>query len=571
MRLHKIAQQSRLHRKALCLAFLLLLLCLLPLPLLPRSGGPQLESVPAPTRKVVLVPLDGRPPCRQFVVDLGKIASLDVVVPPTELQDYYSQPGETKAMQAWLRQEAEGSDALIVSIDQLLYGGLLAAREKEAKPEEEEALLLLLRDIRAAHPELPIYAFSILPRLQPQDSIDGYQERRDIVAFARLVGKQAAGLPADEAEIERLRAAIPGASLARYLAHFEKNQEINERLIDLAKEGVITRLVLGQDDGEPYGIPNIEKFALKGAIASAGLTESQVYLTHGADELAATLLACHQERGKAPLRFYVKYAEKSARERIMPYMAISAEECLREKIELLGGTIADSPEEADVLLAVSANDSEKDTLGSRRKLARWIGAHALKKPTGLIDMSVHFDAKETVLPLLLETGLPTGSLAAYAGWNTMSNAAGTAVAESALFVRALQEASEDGPAQNAALANIRFVQNRILEDNFYLKSIISDVNHALKRAGYTNTADLDLTKNYRWANDMLLAELKARLAAYRWTKSFRAPFPLALPSGPRQIRLRDMTVDASFPWPRTFEIYLETTPTVELLPQGTAD
>ncbi len=566
MRIARITGWLSSHRRTMGLLLLFFLLILLPLPLLPRSGGTVLTSVPAPTKKIVLVPLDGRPPCRQFVVDLGKIAGLDVVVPPTELQDYYSQPGETKGMQAWLKQEAEGADALIVSIDQLLYGGLLAAREKEAKPEEEEALLTCLRDIRAAHPELPIYAFSILPRLQPQDSIDGYQERRDIVAYARLVGKQAAGVPVDEAEIERLREAIPPNSLARYLGHFQKNQELNERLITLAKEGVLSRLVLGQDDGEPYGIPNIEKFALKSAISGAGLTDKEVYLTHGADEIAATLLASHQERGKAPLRFYVKYAEESARERIMPYMAVSTEESLREKIELIGGTVTGSPEEADVLLAVSANDAEKDTLKSRRPLANWIAAHAEEKPTGLIDMSVHFDAEETVLPLLLETGVPTGSLAAYAGWNTMSNSAGTAVAETALFVRSLQEAQEDGPARNAALANIHFVQNRILEDNFYLKSTISDVNHALKKAGYRNTADLDLTKNYRWANAMVQTELKARLASYRWTKSFRAPFPLQLPSGTRQVRLRDMTVEASFPWPRTFEIYLETTPTVELLP-----
>ncbi len=566
MRINPAVRWLRRHRRAFSLGLLLLLLLLLPLPLLPHTGGEILEIVPAPTGKVVLIPLDGRPPCRQFVVDLGKIAGLEVVVPPSELQDYYSQPGDTRGMQAWLRQEAEGADALILSIDQLLYGGLLAAREEEASPPEEEALLSCLRNIRKDHPNLPIYAFSILPRLQPQDSIDGYEERRDIVAYARLVGRKAAGLPVDEGEIERLRAAIPKVSLDRYLAHFAKNQSLNERLIALAGEGVLTRLVLGQDDGEPYGIPNIEKFALKGAISSAGLSESQVYLTHGADEIAATLLAAHAQRGKSPLRFYVKYAEESAKTRIMPYMAVTTEESLQEKIQLVGGEIVPTPEEADILLAVSANDVSKDTLGSRRPLADWLARNAPHKPTGLIDMSVHFNAEETVLPLLLETGFPTGSLAAYAGWNTMSNAAGTAVAQSVLYVRSQREATEDGPAQNAALANIRFVQNRILEDGFYLKSIIGDVNGALKKAGYTNTADLDLTKNYRWANAMLRTELTARLASYRWSRSFQAPFDLPLPSGARRVRLKDMTVEASFPWPRTFEIYLETSPTVETIP-----
>ena len=50
--------------------------------------------------KIVLVPLDGRPPCRQFVIEAGKIRGYTVITPPSELQDYYSQPGDTQSDRA---------------------------------------------------------------------------------------------------------------------------------------------------------------------------------------------------------------------------------------------------------------------------------------------------------------------------------------------------------------------------------------------------------------------------------------------------------------------------------------
>lgn len=56
---------------------------------------PAYPAVPiAPERqlskKLLLVPLDGRPPCRQFVINAGRIAGFDIVTPPSRLQDYYS-------------------------------------------------------------------------------------------------------------------------------------------------------------------------------------------------------------------------------------------------------------------------------------------------------------------------------------------------------------------------------------------------------------------------------------------------------------------------------------------------
>ena len=529
-----------------------------------HPAGTPISPQETTEHHVVLVPLDGRPPCRQFVIDAGRIGGTEVVTPPHELQDYYSQPGDTKGMRRWLLEEVQAgqTDAIFLSVDQMLYGGLLTAREKQATPEEVEELLTFLHELHAANPAVPIYAFSILPRLTPQDTIDGYDERRDIMAYSRLVGRQAAGLPVDEEKLAALKAKIPPASLELYLAHFEENAALNERLIDLTHDGTITRLVLGQDDGEEYGIPNIEKYNLLGYIQDLSLTDRQVFLTHGADEIALSLLAAwHNEKAGYAPNIFVAYNDPGARDRVMPYMAVSTGVCTEEKIRLTGGTPAASPEEADFTLLVSTNDSDKDTLWSRGACVSLLEENIAKgQPTALVDLSKHFDSAETVLPQLIEAGFPVNRLLAYAGWNTTSNALGTAIAQACLYRSSLPAVTGDEQAIGLAAAQVRFLENRILEDYFYLKEDIDTINGSLKKAGYVNTADLDLDRNYRWANLMLRTSMTRHLLVYKNTAAFRAPFPVAAPSGTIYLQLHDMQADMSFPWPRTFEIYLETTP-----------
>ena len=563
-------------RRALLILVLVLLLALglWNLRALRHPAGTPVSPQETTAHHVILVPLDGRPPCRQFVIDAGRIGGTEVVTPPHELQDYYSQPGDTKAMRRWLLEEvAKGTiDAVFLSVDQLLYGGLLTAREKQATPAEVEEFLAFLRELHEANPAVPIYAFSILPRLTPQDTIDGYNERRDIMAYSRLAGRQAAGLPVDETKLAALKAKIPPASLERYLAHFRENATLNERLIDLTHEGTLTRLVLGQDDGEEYGIPNIEKYALLDYIKSLGLSDRQVFLTHGADEIALSLLAAwhNEQTGYAP-KIFVAYNDPGARDRVMPYMAVSTGVCTEEKIRLTGGSLAASPEEADFTLLVSTNDTDKDTLWSRGACVRLLEDNLAKgQPTALVDLSKHFNADETVLPQLIAAAFPVNHLLAYAGWNTTSNAIGTAVAQACLYRSSLPDVRDDDQAIGLAAAQVRFLENRILEDYFYLKEDIDIINGTLKKAGYTNTADLDLDRNYRWANMMLRASMTRHLRVYRQTDAFRAPFPVDAPSGTIWLQLHDLQADMSFPWPRTFEIYLETTPFFERLSSAPA-
>ncbi len=138
---------------------------------------------------------------------------------------------------------------------------------------------------------MPLHAFYILPRAIPQDGIEGWRERRALLAYARLLGRAGAGLPVDTEEMERLRAQFPDEYLQKYLAHFDESTALAAMLIGLTEEGVLTRLVLGQDDGEEYSVGNLKKSELAALMREKNIAPDRAMIVHGADEIALSMHA----------------------------------------------------------------------------------------------------------------------------------------------------------------------------------------------------------------------------------------------------------------------------------------
>ena len=519
----------------------------------------------AEKRPILLVPLDSRPPCREFVVNGGKIIGRTIVTPPTEYMDYYSKAGETTEMRQWLAENTGTADAVILSVDQLLSGGLLAAREAHISHADIDALAAYLRTLHTAHPTVPLHAFYILPRAIPQDGIEGWRERRALLAYARLLGRAGEGLPVDENEMERLREEFPPDDLEKYLAHFDESTALASMLIELTEEGTLTRLVLGQDDGEEFSVGNLKKAELSALLAQKNIAPERAMIVHGADEIALSMLARMavddlRARGGAPPRISLRYARDDMADAVFPFMAVSNDVTAREKIAMLGAALAEDDTSSDLTLLISAGDSGADTLGSRAPTAAAIKVMlAAGTPVALVDLSRHFHAEETLLPILIEKDVPVNALTAYAGWNTASNAIGTAVAEAVLYHCAMKNTATAEERERAAAANLAFLTGRVAEDEFYLKETIDRVNDALRRAGYANSADLDLTRNWRWANDLLMNDLSRRMRSYESTAAFRMP----VSQNGMTLRVVRSNITAYYPWPRTFEVRLEAAPVVE--------
>ena len=107
----------------------------LPLPPLapvPTAPEPHPTAKSEPLLRLLLLPLDSRPPCSDYVLRDSRLASVEILLPPQELMASYTSPGNFREMRQSLLSLARERqpDGIILSIDQLLAGGLLASLDK---------------------------------------------------------------------------------------------------------------------------------------------------------------------------------------------------------------------------------------------------------------------------------------------------------------------------------------------------------------------------------------------------------------------------------------------------------
>ncbi len=519
-----------------------------------KQQGEITNQMPKATKKVLLVPLDSRPPCGQLVADNGRTAGIELIIPPSETMDFYTLPGDTKKLRTWLNEEIKRCDEAIISVDQLLYGGLIASRNKSIKDDDITALAEYLKKLHGDNPNIKLHAFSILPRMNPPDFVEKYQDRKRLMEWSRLVHKYDDKPLSETAEkIQNLEAEIPPEQIKAYTEIYNRNLRLNCLLARLVADGTLEDLTFGQDDGEVYSLPNLKLKEFMHYIDKNRIPKDKLAILHGADEVALSILTNIISK-PGSFKVYVDYSSEKAANEVMPYMAISNQDTAKERLSFHNNIMVSTPEEADYILFISATDEE--TMDRRRYNAeKLLGYQQKGKPVALVDLSKNFTASEALLPILIKENVPVNSLIAYAGWNTASNSIGTAISQAEIYLTALSQTSEQ---DCVVYSNICNLNNRICEDYYYLKDVIDLVNDNLKKKGYSNVYDLDLEHNYKWAVDMMEDTMKQRLIRYKASNAFKRAFVVKN----TEYTVTDMQINTYFPWPRTFEINLTGSPTL---------
>ena len=236
-------------------------------------------------------------------------------------------------------------------------------------------------------------------------------------------------------------------------------------------------------------------------------------------------------------------------------MASDIKVVVEEKIKQLNGMIVSSSDEADFILFVSANDDDIISKARRIENANYI-SDLIKshKKVALVDLSTHFDKNETLLPVMIAQNVNINALIAYSGWNTVSNA----LAQAIIFCSSLNKSES---VLQVYADNLTFLNQRIIEDYFYLKDSIDAVNHALKKNGSYDTSYLNLGTEYEFATFVLRAVMHKKISDYKQTISFNEPIEIRTNNGTQKIKLKDLSVETlRFPWIRTFEIELKIKP-----------
>ena len=551
----------------------------------------SLPALPA-HEELLLVPLDSRPVCSTMVQKLGKLAGINVIVPPKELLDNYQEPAKSKKLWQWLQNKSANYNTSIISTDILLHGSLLQTRQHIASAQEQDyffsELNKLQKNITASPPRQSKYTnstdsdkhqlqlFSVIPRLLVSDEVypDCWYQWH-LMRYSQLLDMvQINGDYAMTKELMEYKGEIPADILSKYTSIFTQSQGFNERLLahllpkaknskNIANTQVNATVatnaplfIIGQDDSSPFGLPHMTATKLARHIEEH-TWQTQAQLTNGADEIAALLLTRHflQQSHWQP-KLFLAYGSPKTEFKHMPYMASSVGATLRNQAQLVNAQLVEEPNAADIILFVHCGDADaKPTAAEAEQLASYLKHD---KHVALIDLSANFEAEEMLLPLLLEQNISVNRLAAYAGWNTFSNSSGTALVQSIIFAGRLrqlqaQQSTTNNPLLIPALYadNLNFTIERMLEDYYYQKRIHPQLRPYLESFGTTPT---DLEPEEKQQTEYRIQERLSLYATWLYWRSLsRTPF---YADTHKAYYLTDLTVGAKLPWNRIFEVDL---------------
>ncbi|MEO1287543.1 MAG: DUF4127 family protein, partial [Chloroflexota bacterium] len=115
--------------------------------------------------KIALIPLDERPVNTRYPRMIADIAGIDFVMPPLDLLSKRRDPNPYDALLTWLEDTAPQLDVLIVSIEQFVFGGLIASRITNAPTTQLMTRLDRLIAISEQYPAMHMFAFSVITRI----------------------------------------------------------------------------------------------------------------------------------------------------------------------------------------------------------------------------------------------------------------------------------------------------------------------------------------------------------------------------------------------------------------------
>lgn len=492
-------------------------------------------------KKIVILPLDERPCNYDFPVDLFCHDDLELVR-PSKLGNK-KEPADINEIAEYLKKECKDADGLILSIDMLLYGGLIPSRLHYEKLEKLKQTAETIRHIKELNPDLAVFAFQVIMRCPAYSSDDEEPDYygqcgETIHLTGEIVHKSRLGL-CGENGIQDIMPDINQAYLNDYIERREINRAMNLHILKYLKEGYIDFLVIPQDDSAAYGYAAMDRDQICAEIGKRNLSD-RILVYPGADEVALTLMArmINKTEKKKP-RVYVKYACEMAKNIIPLYEGSTLSGTVKYHILSAGCQMADCYENADIILILTAPagkmkeaDAQPCNLPeyrSERNLAElidFIKERTAEHKIVTIADNAYANGGDLEFIKMLDNNHLLMEVGGYAGWNTSANTIGTALAEG---VVALYFGNSDN--------HRNFLVKRYIEDAGYCSVVRRNVTERLYELGMNY---FDVKEKEGTVSKMVEQELRKFLKEY-------------CPS----IAERTWIDSVYMPWKRMFEVGLK--------------
>ena len=547
------------------------------------------ESAPADEPVIAYVPLDDRPDNEERVVYLADSLGYELLLPERDdyqtrldgqpLNENGTQYGDRAGLYAWvLDREAEGCDRYILSVDQLLSGGLVSSRSmagenpvtlSDGRTLSEAELLTELLGLLAADENNQVWLLDTVMRLAATTGYGGfglneYNALRTYGMAARphLTGAELTveNIVADyplgaDGQVIRAEAEepLPEGAVEGYLAARERKLRLSQTLFDAlpGTEGRFHVLVGIDDSSEEDSIQKNEIAYLR-----SRLREGDALLS-GVDDLAFKAVArlyldeCGWEGADVSVEYFGGTQDQPAC--AYDYQPLTA--IMAEHFDFFDLRPAEpgAAELRILVLTQPADETKKDDY--IQAVVRELEGDSAQTPTVLIDAGN--GTYGTAFHETLTEKVQLGRLLSYAGFLDMAIVTGTALSHGVARYAFLRHGEQTDATERAFL---RTVADSVLKDFCYKNVVRNDILNFV-RSDLSGNADNFWTPDID--RDAVLERLESGMAAATAdviANLERSNFISALPSAGEYAERGWGGVELTnyrFPWDRAFEIGMD--------------
>lgn len=554
--------------------------------------GARKPTFPDGPAKLAYVPLDDRPDNVERAEYLAKSLDYDLLMPDRDLYATKldgqplnadgTQYGDRAALYEWvLSQEENGCDRYILSLDQLLSGGLVSSRAMTGENSvtltdgatmTETELLDNLLSLLSRDKNNQVWLLDSVMRLAPTVGYSGfglneYNALRDygIAARPHLAGDALSvenitadyRLGADGQELEIQSAEpLPDGAVENYLAARARKLQLSAHLLGALDGEAYANfhVLIGVDDSSAEDSIQKNEIAYLAANLRAG-----DWLLSGVDDLAFKAIAklylqdCGWNGAKISLRYIGGLEAQPACD--YDYQPLNT--LVDQHLNFFDLKTLTKTNGADFQILVLTAPAEPERTGDYT----WALINALSEnrenriPTVLIDASNN--AYGTVIHDALAEQAELGSLLAYSGFLDMAIVTGTAISHGVARYAWLTHAPSPEKDDAANSAFVKALSDSVIKDFAFRNSVRNDL-YAYVRDELGGSPD----NFYRPEIDrtLVLSALETDMAASA------APVLANFSSGKILVGLSPwmetdcgpLTIsDYRFPWNRVFEIGME--------------
>ncbi len=402
-------------------------------------------------KKIVMLPLDERPCNFNYPAMMPK-TDCQLILPPKDIMGKKKIAGDTEKIAEWLLSNAKDADAMVLSLDTLVYGGIVPSRLHHESLDELTKRADLIKKLRELNPKMKLYVFGLImrcPKYSSSDEEPDYYDKfgREIYLLGRYSHMEEEGVLTEEdrTDFERAKSVVEKAELGDYLNRRKTNLAVLMHSLKYVTDGTVDYFIIPQDDAAPYGYTAKEQMIVREYLKNNTL-HRKTAMYPSADDTGLTLLA----RATAELsgirpKVYVHYSSEKGGMTIPRVEDRILSETVKYHILSVNGVQVYSLPEADIVLCINVGSIMVDPgapgcvtgYDIERNLTEFVNymeyALDMGKIVAVADIAYLNLADEELVRVMHEDDLLL-RISAYAGWNTSSNTIGTALCQAILYM-----------------------------------------------------------------------------------------------------------------------------------------